>query len=80
MHHLWDLEEKFQQYRRDTMSAEEHTRERERIAVIDQLHSESVGVRRRVASALVQLGEKLDPKAAERLATADEAALRFHLN
>ncbi len=74
MYHLWDLEEKFQRDRRNTMSVVEHARERERIAVIDQLQSESLGVRRLVASALVQLGVKLDPKAAEYLASEEEAA------
>ena len=56
------------------MTVTEHTRERERMAIIDQLQAEGLGVRSWVASALVQLGVKLHPKAAEVVFTAEEAA------
>ncbi len=76
MYHLWDLEEQLEQTRRRSMTVTEHTRERERerMAIIDQLQAEGLGVRSWVASALVQLGVKLHPKAAEVVFTAEEAA------
>lgn len=74
MYHLWDLEEQLEQTRRRSMTVTEHTRERERMAIIDQLQAEGLGIRSWVASALVQLGVKLHPKAAEVVFTAEEAA------
>ena len=56
------------------MSVLEHARVRERIAIIEQLQLENTGLRRRIASALVALGVKIHPAAAEAITTAEAAA------
>ncbi len=69
MYYLRDLEEKLEDYRRQAASTYSGLEPRDLDVLEDIQRAEAGSIKRRVATALVELGIKVDARAAVRAAT-----------
>jgi hypothetical protein len=72
VHYLQDLESRVDEIRRQMTDLD--LRARERMALMEERDGEQSGLRRRIATALISLGSRIDPEAVDASSADNKAA------